>query len=243
VPLEPPQIPVPFPSPLITEVLYAVPTVKSAKGEMSLCDANKDGVRDAVGDEFIGLVNPHDRPIKLGGYKLSDQPRANAAQGKKPGAELLFAFPPLELGPGETVVVFNGNKQTWTGPVGDSTKAAPRNDRFHNAYVFSMRVKSSRRGLANGGDWVLLTAPDGRAVQCVTWGEVEGRPDRGALVEEAPLTDSGSVQRDGISGGFVSHRSLGAPHEGRPFSPGHFEPAPAVPGAKTATPEPSKPPK
>lgn len=218
VPFEPPQIPVAYPSPLITEVLYAVPTVKSVKGELSRCDANRDGSRDAVGDEFIELVNPHDTPIQLRGYTLSDHP----SPGKKPVARVSFTFPALELRPGETVVVFNGYKQSWTGPVGDSTKCATPNDRFHNAYVFSMRVKSSRSGLANGGDWVLLSGPDGRAIQCVTWGQTESSPPRGALVEEAPLTDSGSVQRDGPGGEFVPHRQS-APDEGRLFSPGRFD--------------------
>src|SRR5437870_5538652 len=47
-----------FPHPLITEILYAVPS-----GERG--DANADGTRDAVGDEFIELTNPHDKPIQL----------------------------------------------------------------------------------------------------------------------------------------------------------------------------------
>ena len=55
----------PFPHPLITEVLYAVPS-----GDRG--DANGDGTRDAVGDEFIELVNLHDRPIQLKGYTLMD---------------------------------------------------------------------------------------------------------------------------------------------------------------------------
>src|SRR5262245_25585994 len=59
------QAPVPFPHPLISEVLYAVPS--GPRG-----DANADGVRDAIGDEFIELVNPHDKPIQLKGYKLLD---------------------------------------------------------------------------------------------------------------------------------------------------------------------------
>ncbi|MFA6045777.1 MAG: hypothetical protein WC718_12405 [Phycisphaerales bacterium] len=56
---------VPFPHPLITEVLFNVPT--GAKG-----DANGDGTRDAVGDEFVELINPHDKPIDLKGYVLTD---------------------------------------------------------------------------------------------------------------------------------------------------------------------------
>lgn len=240
MPFEPPQIPVPYPSPLITEVLYAVPTTKWAKGDLSLCDASRDGSRDATGDEFIELVNPHDKPITLGGYTLTDHP----GSGGKAAPQFHFTFPAVELGPGQVVVVFNGFQQSWTGPVGDSTKAAPVNDRFHNALVFTARGKSSRSGLANDGDWVLLSAPDGHALQCVKWGQTEGEPARGALVEEAPLTDSGSVQRDGVAGAFVPHRSLGGPYEGRPFSPGQFGAAdPTLPTSTTppAPPEPAAP--
>src|SRR5205823_6103778 len=72
---------VPFPHPLISEVLYAVPS-----GERG--DANADGKRDAVGDEFIELVNPHDRPIQLKGYTLMD------ADAYAPGAAKPDASPP-----------------------------------------------------------------------------------------------------------------------------------------------------
>lgn len=57
--------PVPYPHPLITEVLYAVPSGKAG-------DANGDGERQALGDEFIEIINPHDRPINLKGYTLVD---------------------------------------------------------------------------------------------------------------------------------------------------------------------------
>ena len=56
---------VPAPHPMITEVLASVPS--GPRG-----DANGDGLRDAIGDEFIELVNPHDKPIQLKGYMLVD---------------------------------------------------------------------------------------------------------------------------------------------------------------------------
>src|SRR5688572_23128427 len=146
-----------YPHPLITEILYAVPT--GAAG-----DANKDGARDACGDEFIELTNPHDRPIQLQGYMLTD---------RNPGkAGLRFVFPSLELAPGQTVIIFNGCNQTWAGPVGDSSRApeAPH-DRFHGAFVFTMRAASSRIGFANGGDYLLLTSPGNEPIHLITWGE------------------------------------------------------------------------
>lgn len=55
-----------FPHPLITEVLFAVPT-----GDRD-GDADLSGARSATGDEFIELMNPHDKPINLKGYRLVD---------------------------------------------------------------------------------------------------------------------------------------------------------------------------
>lgn len=193
-----------FPHPLISEVLYAVPSGKNG-------DANKDGVRSATGDEFIELVNPHDKPIELEGYRLSDgkpegwsgkdrkpeaNPDAKQEQGKgqqKPegakqdGAKhdkpsepaddheyqpLEFTFPKLTLQPGEVVVVFNGYESRIPGAVGDSAKAGEKNDKFNNAYVFSMKATSNFQALSNQHDMVVLTAPasaGGEAVECVRW--------------------------------------------------------------------------
>ncbi len=69
---------VPAPHPMITEVLAAVPS--GPRG-----DANGDGLRDAIGDEFIELVNPHDKPIQLKGYMLVDSD-AWAPGAAKPGS-------------------------------------------------------------------------------------------------------------------------------------------------------------
>ena len=68
---------IPGPHPLITEVLAAVPS--GPRG-----DANGDGLRDAIGDEFIEVVNPHDKPIQLRGYMLVDSD-AWAPGAAKPG--------------------------------------------------------------------------------------------------------------------------------------------------------------
>ena len=50
--------PVPYPHPMITEVLFAVPTGDGG-------DASGDGSRHVSGDEFIELVNPHDKAIQV----------------------------------------------------------------------------------------------------------------------------------------------------------------------------------
>lgn len=187
------QAKVPFPHPLITEVLYSVPGGKSG-------DANKDGMRSATGDEFIELINPHDKPIELEGYRLTDgQPagwqgrkegkpaektpeaKPDAKPDSKPGAKqddeheyqpLELTFPKLTLQPGEVVVVFNGFESSIPGPVGDATKAASKNDQFGGAYVFSFKAVDSYQALSNQNDMVVLTAPQsagGEAVECVRW--------------------------------------------------------------------------
>lgn len=201
---------VPFPHPIITEVLFAVPS--GAAG-----DANKDGVRDAAGDEFIELINPHDQPIQLFGYTLTDSQEPSKGQMK-------FAFPALELAPGAVVVVFNGFGAKIADPVGDN-RTPPRSvsDAFGGAWVFSMRCASNKTALGNAGDHVMLAAPDGTRVQRVWWSEEParreaeeqagkeqasgggaaegGKVNKPPLVEDfAPTGSRGSVTRDGVLG-------------------------------------------
>lgn len=130
--------PVPFPHPLITEVLYAVPTGDEG-------DVDGDGVRSATGDEFVELINPHARPIRLKGYVLTDgrnllpsggtsrNSRREPPSSTKPAkgtdggsggggssggsggeidrkSRIRFEFPDITLQPGQVVVVFNGFK-------------------------------------------------------------------------------------------------------------------------------------
>ncbi len=196
---------VPFPHPLITEVLYAVPAGPPG-------DANGDGTRDATGDEFIELINPHDQPIQLKGYRLRDR------NAEDKGA-LRFTFPALELKPGQVAVVFNGYESRWSGPVGDSTKApASAHDRFSSAFVFTMKAETQMQSLANDGDWVLLSDAQGNPIQCVTWGQPEEKPPAGTpRIEPAPKVIGKSVQRAAGSEGFQEHPDAR-------FSPGVFPP-------------------
>ncbi len=186
-----PSTTVEFPHPLITEVLFAVPGAGDG-------DANGDGKRDAAGDEFVEFINPHDRPINLRGYTITDRNEGRA--------QLRFVFPALELPPGGVVVVFNGQSQKWKGPVGDS-KAAPAegNAAFHGAYVFTMNASSSSISWANGGDWVLLSDPSGEPVHCIWWGKfAEKIPEKG-LIEEAPTPNRSSVSRRDAGSALLAH--------------------------------------
>src|SRR5262245_22470861 len=91
--------PIPFPHPLITEILYAVPN--AAEG-----DANGDGSRHVAGDEFVELINPHEKPINLLGYSITDRNAPSKGQ-------LRFTFPSVVIPPRGLVVVFNGCEQGW----------------------------------------------------------------------------------------------------------------------------------
>lgn len=140
-----PETLVPYPHPLITEVLYNVPTGEDG-------DASKDGIRSATGDEFVELVNPHSKPIQLKGYTLSDGKNAKWNQKKpKPGtkknpapessdeppassdskdaknddARVFFTFPEMTLKPGQVVVVFNGYKGPKNRKAVEGDKAEP----------------------------------------------------------------------------------------------------------------------
>lgn len=226
------QSPVPFPHPLITEVLYAVPPREAG-------DANKDGKRDVNGDEFVELVNPHDKPIQLAGYVLADR---DLADGEKKTSSIRFTFPVLELKPGQVVVVFNGHNQKWTGPVGDATKGLDKgNELFANAFVLTMGITSEKKGLANKGDCIQLISPDSKFIHCIHWGDA--KPSANAsLIEEAPVVTSASVQRTSLAGKLEPHP---ADDKGVQFSPGKWPPgaAPTEAPADKPVEKPKDPPK
>jgi hypothetical protein len=222
-----------FPHPLITEILYDVPGGKNSNDG----DANNDGSRHPTGDEFIELINPHDKPINLRGYTLTGKPGRPPKNGEKPTfTQLSFTFPDCELKPGEVAVVFNGYDQKWSAPVGDSTRAADPASDFTGARVFTMRNTSEKVGLANKSDSVLLTSPagpTGRAgdrLHCITWGEISAPRDT-KLVEAAPTDTRGSITRLTPGGPLTAHPALDQAR----YSPGKF------PADSAAAPEPTPP--
>jgi len=190
------KTPVRFPHPMLTEILYAVPLDKEDELHG---DANLDGRRDPIGDEFIELTNPHDRPIPLGGYALRDLKHTR-------GNRVEFVFPPFDLPPGATVVVFNGYQAGIAEPYGDERNLpAGTHPSFHDAAVFTLRSGSRYEGLANKGDGVLLIAPKGFVVEAVSWGDTKNfepfRCDNHTHLE--PIWRS-SIARD-ASGAWVPH--------------------------------------
>jgi len=186
-----------FPHPLITEIFFSVP----ASGG----DASGDGQRSPAGDEFVELMNPHDRPINLVGYELSDRPTAS---------QFRFRFPDLVLAPGEVAVVFNGHDCQWRGPVGDDLRApeAPHG-LFEGAWVFTARAASEYVSFANTAEFVLLTSPAGLPVHAIEWGHPDDTPppETGTL-ERVPAVRGRSLQRVAPGGPLWEHpRTMDTP--------------------------------
>ena len=225
-----------WPHPIISEVLYAVPTGPEG-------DASGDGVRDVSGDEFVELYNPHSRPIQLRGYAIADTAGRVPRGGSGGGGGVKFVFPAVEVAAGGVVVVFNGRNTNLAGPVGDA-RLAPSgpSERFGGALVFSMKQTSQRASFSNTLDSVCLIGPDGTLLHRVRWGKLkdgaaEPAGTAAALDETVPTVSKCSAVRDGAGPGSVwrPHLELG----GSAFSPGTVPMAPpqAEPGTKPA-PEP-----
>ena len=249
-----PPSPVAYPHPLITEVLYSVP--QGSDG-----DANGDGTRSANGDEFIELVNPHDKPIELEGYTITDgvetqlnltkkggDKEAPADKGKKRSQtvqkpQVEFTFPKLTLQPGERVLVFNGHKQTFKGPHGTSKQAPAKSDpALGDAYVFTMAVESTFIALNNASDAVQLLAPvhgknnERKTIEVVWWGKPgEAAYDHNADLCEEVKESKGSVHRIGRSKTWESSSDLSGTLKGL-FSPGLIDLDAIVEPAKESKP-------
>jgi hypothetical protein len=207
-------------------------------------DPDEDGKRSATGDEFIELVNPHDKPISLKGYKLADAKKGVPPDKQKDNAKpadnrFSFTFPDLTLQPGEVVVLFNGYESSPAGPCGDKDAAPKKNPKFHDAYIFSAKVASQYVAFANTADCVALYDPEGKPVECIYWGDKQ-QPEPSAKQSKLPES-RGSVQRASATGDFTRHSDL--PGE-FPFSPGQFslkgadvkkpDPTPAVPPSSSS---------
>lgn len=199
---------VPYPHPVITEVLFNVP--QGAAG-----DANGDGSRDAAGDEFVEIYNPHAEPIELRGYRLANWLTADDPDNKR---GVTFTFPKLELEPGEVAVVFNAYRARIKGPTGSSSRA-PRagNPRFDGAYVFRSGNTSSNNAFNNSNDFVMLIAPEGEKIDAVTWGSTEFLQTEDAInISNVTRNAKGAVQRTHPDNDLWPHVDI----DGEPFSPG-----------------------
>jgi hypothetical protein len=115
-----------------------------------LGDANGDGVRSFVDDEFVELVNVSAEEVDLSGYTISD------------GVRVRFTFPAgTSLPAGGVVVVFGG------GDVGS----------FSVATTGEIFACDAGLGLTNTGDTVTLADAEGNEVDQMAYGS-EGGHDR-----------------------------------------------------------------
>ncbi len=202
--------PIPYPHPVITEILFDTPS------EVLGGDANLDGAWTSLGEEFVELVNPHDRAIDIGGYSISDtHPDARYTLG--------FVIPEgARLEPGERLVVFNGFRQTveMPGPYGDRrTLATAPNENFGGAYVYSAKNITSTRAFTDTGDVCVLRDPDGAVIELIEWGDPRGPLPENALRRQRLEGDVAfSYQRLGPWNAMLPHIDI----DGRRFSPGEI---------------------
>jgi hypothetical protein len=193
--------------PVITEVLYDVPS-RELGG-----DANLDAMRSSVADEFVELMNPHDVPIDLTGFKIEDGLPQEQFR-------LVFTFPEFTLGPGEVVVVFNGARADEIPGDDGTPERAPkiRNPHFGDGWVFSMRQPQAIKVFDNQGDLIVVRAPDGQVVDAVWWGQPPMAPPKIERVAELPVDPQMSMQRLGPNERMQGHMDI----DGTRFSPGRI---------------------
>lgn len=200
---------IPFPHPVITEVLFDVPPAAAG-------DATGDGAREANGDEFVELFNPHPRPINLKGYRVVNR---LAVGDKSASRGFAFTFPACEVPPGGLVVLFNGQDSTVAGPVGTAAAPPPAvNPNFGGAQVFVAKSgKSKPTGFKNEADCAVLESPEGKPVDVVVWGQPDPPAPEGALrSQNVKARPKGSVQRLSADATLQPHLSI----DSKPFSPG-----------------------
>ena len=123
-------------------------------------DANNDGARGTNQDEFIEVINRTAEPADISGFTLSDAE----------GVRHVFARGSI-LPPFEAAVVFGGG--------------TPRGA-FGNASASGLVFVASSGGLSlnNGGDLIKLADADGRVIQEIEFGAVEG--NRGQSINRDP---------------------------------------------------------
>jgi len=160
---------VPLPNVVINEIL-ADPAADL------LGDANGDGLRDAVQDEFVELVNLEETEVDISGWVLSD------AVGER------HIFPEGTLiAPNCGIVIFGGGNPTGS---------------FGNVVV--QTASTSALGLNNGGDTVQIQDANGVVVASYTYGG-EGGDDTSLtrspdLIGKEPLVAHSAAE---FSGGVL----------------------------------------
>lgn len=194
--------------PILTEVLFNIPPLEVGG------DVNLDSLRSNTGDEFLELMNPHEVSINLKGYKITDADRRF-----EPFLE--FEFPELIVGPGETVVVFNGFRSDEIPGHDGTADEAPdeKNPHFNNAWVFRIDPSHGWQAFQNEADFVVLWSPDGEPIEAVEWGDKKSdlpRALRNRNIYSSSWEIEESFQRIGTSSEWAPHTEI----DGKYYSPG-----------------------
>ncbi len=173
----------PVPAPEPPETLVVINELLADPPSDMVGDANGDGVRDPVEDEFIELVSRAAVPVDLAGWSISDS------------YAVRFVFPDgAVLLPGRAILVFGGGTEALMRDFENETGSA--------AFV------SSALGLNNTGDRVQLVRPDGTLEDEVVFGseagndrslvrETEGDPDAPLVSHPGDLPFSPGTRSDG----------------------------------------------
>lgn len=114
-------------------------------------DANGDGVRNSVHDEFVELANVGSDTVDMTGWMLGDDERIN------------YTFPDnYKIAPGHIVVLFGAVNHT------DNANIAGYNADILLSSVLAADTVGN--GIANGGEYVILQSPDGTYDTYVAYG-------------------------------------------------------------------------
>lgn len=175
---------------VINEVLADVPPDNAATPAIE-GDANRDGTRSSVDDEFVELFNHSQQPVDISGVVIADSTSNR------------YTFPSNTiLQSGRSMIVFGGGSP----PVNDP------------AFGGSTIVTASALGLNDTGDTVLVKLPLGGVdiiIASLTYGA--GSPTPAPSNQSLTRMPDTEVDKDG--GDFVPH--LNVPEaNGRVYSPG-----------------------
>lgn len=129
-------------------------------------DANGDGVRNSVHDEFVELVNVSSDTVDMTGWMLGDDEQVD------------YTFPDnYKIAPGHFVVLFGSVNHT------DNSNVPGYNaDTLLSSVLAADTVGN---GIANGGEYVILKSPDGSYDTYVAYGSKYHRgPPQTSAVED-----------------------------------------------------------
>jgi uncharacterized protein (TIGR03437 family) len=175
---------------VINEVLADVPPDNAATPAIE-GDANRDGLRSSVADEFIELFNSSQQPVDISGVIIADSTSNR------------YTFPSnTVLQSGRSMIVFGGGSP----PVNDP------------AFGGSLIVTASALGLNDTGDTVQVKLPLNGSdviIASLTYGAGSPTP----APSNQSLTRMPDTEVDKAGGDFVAH--LNVPEaNGRVYSPG-----------------------